>query len=124
MTWETRRLIRKMYVYEYKSIPAIAKELKCAKEGIRRALHLMDVELRTKTSTRICKIPGCGGDCFKFRDHNGRSYVLKGTLCEKHTREMWHFKNLARRFKAMYSKTQEHEVRETEIHKPAGFAFE
>jgi len=98
-----------MYVYEYKSTPAIARELGCNKGAIQRALRIMGVEMRTKTSTRICKIPGCGGDCFKFRDHNGRNYVLKGTLCEKHTREMWHFKNLARRFKAMYSKTQEHQ---------------
>jgi hypothetical protein len=111
MTWETRRRIRDMYVYEFISIPRIAKMLGCAKETVRRALLLMNVETRKKTSLRICRIPGCGKECFKRLCKNGRNNgrVLSGGLCLEHSRERWREKNLARRRKAMYSKTQEHQ---------------
>ena len=98
--------IRQMYVFDGKGMPEISKELGIPKSNIRRRLVKMGVELRTKTSVRQCRI--CGKPVFKRTYHNGTSWVLSGTLCHEHTRDMWRHKNLARRFKAMYSKTQEH----------------
>ena len=121
MNWQR---IREMYVFEGLSTAAIAKHFGRSKRTINKALRSMGVELRTKTSRRICKIPGCGRECFKMRCHNGTAYVLSGGLCHEHQIETWRRKNVARRMKQMYSSPQEHKVREAELHKPIGFALE
>ncbi len=94
--------VRQMYVFEGKGMPEISMLLGIPKSNIRRRLVKMGVELRTKTSIRSCRI--CGKPAFKRTYHNGTSWVLSGTLCYDHTREMWRHKNLARRFKVLAQK--------------------
>jgi hypothetical protein len=106
MTWAERRLIVQKYVYENKSLSQVSTEMGYSKAHVHRTLKFMKVELRSRTLLRICRIPGCGKECFKRLCKNGRTNgrVLSGGLCHEHAIE-----NLARKFKAMYSKTQEHQ---------------
>lgn len=98
-----------MYELEYKSTTEIAQILGKPRRTINFILHQMGVELRTRTNRRTCKVPGCNKECFKRVVSNGRRAVLSGSLCREHDREYWRLKSLARRRKAMYSKTQGHQ---------------
>jgi hypothetical protein len=102
-------LIRRMYELEYKSTTEIAQILSKPRRTVNFILHQMGVELRTRTVRRTCKVPGCSKECFKRITHNGRQSVLSGSMCREHDREYWRLKSLARRRKAMYSKTQDHQ---------------
>ncbi len=105
MNWA---LIRKMYIEDHLSTAVIARHLGKAKRTINLALHSMGVELRTKTSLRVCRIPGCGKECFKRLSRNQAGQIsLSGGLCYDHQRKRWQEKNLARRSKAVYSKPQD-----------------
>ncbi len=101
-------LIRRLYELEYKSTTEIAQILGKPRRTVNFILHQMGVELRSRTVRRTCKIPGCGKECFKRVVSNGKLAVLSGSMCREHDREYWRLKSLARRRKAMYSKTQEH----------------
>ncbi len=88
--------VRNMYVFEFKSTNQIARELGVATLTINRALRAMGVELRTKTSLRFCRIPGCGRETFKRLCSNGKGVVLSGGLCREHTLAHWREKNRRR----------------------------
>jgi hypothetical protein len=110
-----------MYVLEYKSTTEIAQITGKPRRTVNFILHKMGVELRSRTVRRICKIPGCGKECFKRVTSNGRERVLSGSMCREHDREYWRLRSLARRRKAMYSKTQgladeQREALQTDIH--------
>lgn len=113
--WEGKRiipraLVKRLYVFEHMSTPAIAKKLGVNPEGVRYALRSSGVELRTHTSVRTC---WCGKPSFKLITKN----CLSGTLCVDHLKERWHKSYLAKKAKKLYTATQVLEG-EAELHKP------